>query len=92
MKYLALILLCSGCAITRPHVVETTTTTNGVISRRELWLSSFAVWPGSQLIAKERASAGKTLSAGFTDAQQEGGGTNLVDALKAIDSILGKLR
>ncbi len=85
------LLTCCGCAMTRPHLVEVSTGTNGMITRKELWLPSYAIWPGSQIIAKERASIGKTLSAGFTDAQQESGGTNVIEALKAIDSILGKI-
>ena len=94
MKLFACLLLlsCVGCAMTRPHVVETVTGTNGVVTRRELWLPAFVVWPGTQTLEKQRASIGKTLSAGFTGSEQDSGGTNVVEALRAIDSILGRLR
>ncbi len=93
MKSLTLLLLfCGGCAMTRPHVVEISTGTNGIVTRKEIWLPAFVIWPATQTIEKQRGSIGKTLNAGFADAQQEGGGTNIVDALRALDSILGKIR
>jgi len=88
----SLALLANGCALTRPHVIAIETGTNGVVSRREIWLPAFVVWPATQSIEKQRGSIGRTLNAGFSDAAQEGGGTNVVEALRALDSILGKIR
>ena len=89
MKKYLLLLLLTGCAYTRPHLIEVTTNpANGQVTRRELWLSGYAVWPASQIVEKQRASIGKTLSAGMVELNQDGGGTNMVEALKAIDSIL----
>lgn len=91
-KLLLLLPLMVGCAYVRPHAVETATSTNGVITRREIWLPGFAIWPAGQTVDKQRASIGKTVSAGMVDVNQDGGGTNVVEALRAIDSILGKIR
>jgi hypothetical protein len=89
---IGLLSLLSGCAMTRPHVLEMVTSTNGVVTRREIWLPAFVIWPGTQVIEKQRGSIGKTISAGVVAAEQDSGGTNVVDALKYIDSILGKIR
>jgi len=90
-----LILLCvaclSGCAFSRPYIVETTIQTNGVTVVRELRLTLFAVWPATQTMEKQRGSIGKTLSLGVTGSDQDTTGTNAIEALKVIDSILGKL-
>ena len=97
MRYLLLLLFGTGCALTRPHVVETTATTyaagaTNITVRKEIWLPAFVVWPANQTLEKQRGSIGKTVSAGFTDANQDGGGTNMVESLKALDSIIGKIR
>lgn len=87
-----LLALC-GCAVTRPHVLCIETDTNGcIISRKEIWLPAFVVWPGTQVISKQRGSIAKTVSAGVVDSQQDSGGTNLVDALRAIGGILNTIR
>jgi len=87
----SLALLC-GCAFSRPLIRETTIHTNGVTVVRELRLTLFAIWPASQVMDKQRASIGKTLSMGTVGSDQDSGGTNVVEALRAIDSILGKIR
>ena len=94
MKTLLLLLVVaclSGCVISRPYIKETTTTPDGSIIVREMRLTSFAIWPASQSVDKQRASVGKTWSLGAAGIDQESGGTNVVDALRAIDSILSKL-
>jgi len=85
-------LAFAGCAVNRPEFIERTTATNGVVIERRLVVPSWSLWPASQSIASQRASLGKTFSLGTTEATQDGGGTNLVEALKALDSILGKLK
>ena len=84
--------LATGCAINRPVLTETVTGTNGVITTRQLKVTTFLVWPATQSIERQRASLGKTISVGQSGIEQEGGGTNVVEALKSIDSILGKVR
>jgi hypothetical protein len=97
-----LLALC-GCALMRPNGLRrshTVTTfdasgrTNSVTVDllERVSLPALATWPADQSIAKQRGSVGKTVSAGVTDAEQQGGGTNLVDALRAIGGILGNLR
>lgn len=85
-------LAFAGCAVNRPEFVERTTGTNGIVTERRLVVPSWTLWPATQSIASQRASLGRTFTLGTTDADQSGGGTNLVEALKALDSILGKLK
>jgi hypothetical protein len=91
MKYLPLIIFFSGCAVNRPEFVERTTMTNGVVVERRLTVSSWTIWPATSEIGKQRASLGKTFSLGQADIEQSGGGTNVVEALKTIDSIIRRL-
>lgn len=95
VKLLLLSLLCAtlcGCAYSRPYIVVTTIDTNGVTTVSQLRLTLFAVWPATQTMEKQRGSIGKTMSLGTVGADQETGGTNMVEALKHIDSILSKFR
>lgn len=89
---LLLLTLAAGCAISRPWVKETVTATNGVVTTREMRLTAWAFWPATQNVDKQRGSIGKTLSLGAIGVEQETGGTNVVEALKSLDSILGKVR
>jgi hypothetical protein len=88
----AILLLCGGCVMSYPSARETTTLTNGTVIVREIKLTTWAGWPASQNIEKQHASIGKTVSVGSTGLEQESGGTNVVDALKYINDILGKIR
>lgn len=89
---LVLLAALSGCAYSRPYIVVTTIDTNGVTTVSQLRLTLFAVWPATQTMEKQRGSIGKTMSLGTVGADQETGGTNMVEALKHIDSILSKFR
>ena len=98
MKILTTAVLClaiTGCALNRPRLSERTTTTetNGVVTvqERNLKVTSFALWPAHTDLDRQTASVGKTLSTGTAGLTQDGGGTNVVQALKSIDSILGKI-
>ena len=97
MKRLSLLpvllaLVALGCAVNRPEFVERTTGTNGVTSERRLTVSTWSLWPASTDLAKQKASLGKTFTLGTSDLGQDGGGTNVVETLRALDSILGKIR
>jgi len=93
-RFLLLLPLLAGCAVTRPHLVEVTTTTytrNGVtnvVVRKDMKLPAYVLWPATQSLEKQRGSIGKTLSAGFSGADQDGGSTNVADTIKALDSLL----
>ena len=91
---IACALVTSGCAINRPFIQEKTVTENGVTTAtKTVRLTTWALWPATQEIGKQRGSLGKTLSAGTASADQEStGGTNGVEALRVIDNILGKVR
>lgn len=86
-------MLCTGCAINRPFVQETTVLDKGVVTTtKTVRLTTWALWPATQEISKQRGSLGKTLSAGTASADQETtGGTNGVEALRVINDILGKV-
>lgn len=95
MKTLALIgiAICFvGCAINRPYIAEKSTGTNGVVNERIVKSTSLALWPATTELSKQRVSAGKTLTVGTDGLSETTGGTNVVDALRALDSILGKIR
>ncbi len=89
---LLLALSATGCAYNRPSLTETITGTNGIITTRTLTMRSYVVWPATSALEKQKATIGKTMGVGTEGLGQEGGGTNVVEALRAIDSILGKLR
>ena len=92
----ALVACCAwlgtGCAVNRPEFLERTTGTNGLVTERRLTVATWSLWPASTDLAKQRASLGKTMTLGTSDLGQDGGGTNMVEALRALDSILGKFR
>lgn len=87
--------LC-GCALNRPYMRETseTTSTNGVVTKTERLskATTIGLWPGTATVEKQRTSLGKTMSIGQQDIESNGGGTNMVESLRALDSIVGKLR
>jgi hypothetical protein len=50
------------------------------------------LWPATSELARQRISNGKTQSIGTEGLNQDGGGTNVTDALRSLDSILSKIR
>jgi len=86
------LLLVSGCAYNRPTIRTETKSTNGTVTISETSARTFAVWPATSTVERQKLSNGKTQSIGTDGLEQQGGGTNLVEALKAIDSILGRIR
>lgn len=89
---LSMAALTAGCVINRPLVSEQTTSTNGVTTIRTLKVTSIALWPATQAVDSQRVTLGKTFAVGQVGAEQEGGGTNVVEALRSLDSILSKIR
>lgn len=100
MKAFGIIIVCvalTGCALNRPSMLErtTTTSTNGsiVVTERRMKVTTAALWPAQSEVSKQRSSLGKTMSTGASSIDMDGtGGTNGVEALRTIDSILGKIR
>jgi hypothetical protein len=87
------LLLTAGCAYNRPSMRTEERATNGVVRVSETSVQTFAIWPATSQLESQRVSnASKTQSVGTVGLDQQGGGTNLVEALKALDSILGKIR
>jgi hypothetical protein len=92
MKLAPLLLLLCGCAFNRPHFRETVTSTNGTVTVRELTVPTWALWPATASLDRQRASLGRTFSLGQSGLEQDGGGsTNALETLKALDAILGKV-
>ena len=93
---IAIVALLSGCALNRPFITEKVTTTgkDGTVTttERTLKVTTLAAWPASTEVTKQTANAGKTLSTGAAGIHEDGGGTNVVETLRALDSILGKVR
>lgn len=80
--------LCSGCS----HFSVTQTDDSPGERTIRTRIAGTAVFSSAQHIAKIRATmTDKTQSFGSEGLGQQGA-TNMVDALKSIDSILGKLR
>ena len=76
-----------------PKFVSETHSTNGVVEIRKLSVPTFAIWPATTELAKQKASlSAKSFTLGTEGLKEEGGGTNMIEALKALDSILGKVR
>jgi hypothetical protein len=90
MRLLTLVALCCclGCAPTRATFEETAP---GGLSRR-LVVSSFAIWPATASIAKQRASMGKTFSFGAEGVELDGGGTNLTESLRETTRLINALK
>ena len=83
----ALASLIGGCAYNRPHFSETAP--DG--THRELTVPTFAIWPATTELARQRAALGKTFTLG-TEGLSEASGlsTNDVQALSLVLRILGK--
>lgn len=88
---LSLLIASGGCAVHRPLLLTETQGTNGVVTKQRLSMATWALWPATTEIARQKASVGKTLSLGVEGLREDGGGTNMTDALKYLDSILGKI-
>lgn len=88
------ILLClAGCAFNGPTFRETSSVRDGETNTvRELRVRSFALWPATQDMAKQKASMGKTWSLGIEGLREDGGGTNMVGALRELNQMLDKIK
>lgn len=92
MKTLSLLLVAvvlAGCALNRPRLTERTVGTNGVVTEKSMKVTSFVLWPAKESVANQKATITKaTMSTGVGSLDQEGGGTNVVEALKEAKEIL----
>ena len=95
--YVCLALFCigimSGCSWNRPVLRSETHHPDGTVEIRVMKIATFAIWPAETDLAKQRATlSDKSFLVGTEGLKESGGGTNMVEALKALDSILGKVR
>ena len=78
----------AGCAPSRATFEERGT--NGTV--RRMVVSSFALWPATQSIEKQKASLGKTFSFGAEGIEQDGGSTNLTESLRETRLLIQSLK
>lgn len=94
MKTLALVLgslLLSGCALNHPKFTLETTTKDGTTEKRTLSINTFALWPATTDLAKQKASlTSKTFSLGTEGLKEDGGGTNVVEFIKELNKLFPK--
>lgn len=89
---LSALVLLPGCAFNRPVLTRDEIGTNGlVVARTRLSISSYALWPATSQLAKQKASLGKTMSVGTDALEQQGAGTNLTESLKALKDLVQSL-
>lgn len=76
-------LITSGCAFNKVTMRD---------GPKETTVRTYAFWPATGSVTSQKVSNAKTtMSVGQTGLEQQGGGTNVVEALKAIDSILSRI-
>jgi hypothetical protein len=57
-------------------------------TKRTLDVRTYSTWPASTSIDKQRATLGKTFSLGSTGLNEDGGGTNMTDAFRALADLV----
>ncbi len=88
----ALVFISAGCAVNSPVLTETIGTTNGIVTTKSLRMTSFAIWPATTTVDKQRGSVGKTLSVGTEGAELETSNTNAAATLRELRLLLESLR
>jgi hypothetical protein len=84
------LLLClaaaalAGCAWQKPTLRTEERSTNGTVRIQETRITSWALWPATQEIARQKASNGKTQSIGQEALSQDGGSTNVASTLREL--------
>lgn len=81
-----------GCAVYRPTLKTETTGVDGSVTVQSISIPTFVVWPATSEIAKQKASVGKTLSLGVDGLKEDGGGTNMVGALRGLRDLVQALK
>jgi uncharacterized lipoprotein YajG len=94
MKNLLLIsalAMLSACATSHQHVESTVTDPKtGLVTHNETDSVNRSFWDSRNSVDKVRASNGKTQSIGLAGVGEESTGTNVVEGLKYLDSIVSK--
>lgn len=85
-------LAFAGCAFNSPKFREETHGTNGVSTVRTLSVPTWALWPATTDLAKQRANLGKTFSLGTEGLREETGSTNIADTVRALSGLVEKLK
>ena len=84
----------SGCAMNHPKITATTFYPDGRREERVIDIRSYALWPATTEVAKQKAALTPKLglTTGSDLIHEDSTSTNSLEALKAIDSILGKIK
>lgn len=86
-------VLLTGCTINNPKFYSETRSTNGTVEIRRLSIPTVALWPATTDLAKQKAGlSAKSFSLGTEGLREETGSTNVVEALRSIDSILSRIK
>lgn len=96
LLFICCVIACLGCSVARPYAHERTTITdaNGVqtVTDRTMKTTTASLWPSKSEIDKQTVNAGKSWKIGQEGIDAETtGGTNGVQALREINSILSKV-
>ena len=80
----------SGCARAPVDITTRRTETNGVVSEYTLKSRPMAIWPATTEITRQRiANTPHGQSLGTEGLSEQGGGTNMVNALHELNTFLG---
>lgn len=83
-----LALALTGCAWQHPTLRTEERATNGTVRLQETRITSFALWPATQEMARQKASNGKTQSIGQEGLAQDGGSTNVAGTIRELRLLL----
>ena len=83
---IGIITLGTGCAFNKVESSSTQGTNITTIKVR-----TYAFWPATSTLDKQKISAGKTLSVGTEGLVQEGGGTNIANTISALTDLIKAL-
>ena len=91
---LGVLWLGSGCAMNHPKITAVTYYPDGRKEERTIDVRSYAIWPATTEVAKQKATLTPKLglTTGSDLIHEDSTSTNSLEALKAIDSILGKIK
>ena len=83
----------SGCATNHVDLTTQRTDTNGVVTVSRSQANTTALWPATTELARQRlANTPHGQSLGTEGLHEEGGGTNLVNALHELNTFLGHFK
>lgn len=86
------VLATAGCAYRRPQMETEERGTNGTVRIVRTSSPTWALWPATQELNRERLSNGKTQSIGSEGVTQETGATNVAETFDAATRLIRAVR